>query len=131
METKHRRHLPRVLSHSQSATGTSVAAVAMAPSISAPGDKTIIGYARLTFQHLVHYPFALRQLHPRNSREASGVEQECHVSRGMHTGRVRPKPLSCNCVWDFMRTEDPAAAYGRLRDMLNNLHMGLPEWGVI
>lgn len=81
--------MARVLSHSQAATGTAVTAVAMAPSSPAPGDKTKIAYARLTFQHLVHYPFALRQLHPRNCSKTSGVDlMGSAMSAGMHTGRV-------------------------------------------
>ena len=76
--------MARVLSHSQCAAGTAGTAVAMAPSIPVPGDKAIIGYAHLTFQHVVHYPFALRELHPRNSSDTSGVEQDCHGSRSAH-----------------------------------------------
>lgn len=60
-------HVP---SHSQSAAGTAVPAVTLTPSIPASGDKTIISYASLTSQHLAHYPFVLRQLHPRNASEA-------------------------------------------------------------
>lgn len=63
-------HVP---SHSQAAAGTAVPAVTVTPSILAAGDKTIISYASLTSQHLVPYPFVLRQLHPRNASEATNL----------------------------------------------------------
>lgn len=62
-------HVP---SHSQAAAGTAVPAVTVTP-IPASGDKTIISYASLTSQHLVPYPFVLRQLHPRNASEAANL----------------------------------------------------------
>lgn len=101
--------MAKVLSHSQAAPDT---AVAMIPSIPVPGDKAINGYAGLTFQNLMHYPFALRQLHPRNSSEAPRLSRSV-MSEEEYTQEGRAQ--SCCLVIVFHDDRAPAAAYDNLQ----------------